>query len=621
MRKLNKLAAAITVALSAGVMAPQAHAVISAHYDQEGDAMLFPLFYGVLENYYAIHNNSNLWVQGHLRFRGAAWSGELLDKDIILSPHDVFVFRVTDMDQDGYWEVDQSLDPNNFMYTGHANATCSGNVPENTGSTTTVAQCQDFSDVLFPTLTGSDGGVLDPANYPNINDQIIADQKAYGYIEYIGEAVLVGCDTPESGVGEGCDLDGDGDNQNDWPLDAWDWSDAEANGDVGVAGTLDGVGNWLSGQFWISLPGSASTGVSGAALMFRDFRTASPAGTHRVEHTYPWDTEVILHTDNPAIADAPYVYRFGDEDAYENDVSFNNTWGPTLADGDDYDLGVNAVLNYTVLDATGTTPTPNYGNSVRQTLPTMGNVAVMNAYSASGSAAAGADFWDDLAAVTGGVLAYNRVNSIAEVDLAINKNAQSFTGHYFDLGSSNKGSGGAPLMSAYFVHFPTKFYRAELKEPAGRPYAGLSHYINYIVDYLLGGEVIKVYDVETWNTDEDYECVPGQTSIVSPTVLDPGMTGVQGFEVENCQWPFRYELNLVTIQELKSTHEDSPMVQAFTEGQLNAFPEYSNLSAATNTEVFAQSYPGLWYSFDLELGTNVDLRHWLPMIRSEWVED
>jgi hypothetical protein len=614
MRKLNKLAAAIAVALSAGVMAPQANAVISAHYDQEGDAMLFPLFYGVLENYYAIHNNSNLWVQGHLRFRGAAWSGELLDMDIILSPNDVFVFRVTDMDQDGYWELDQSLDPHNFTYTGHANTSCSGNVPENTGSSTTVAQCHDFSDVLFPTLTGGvAGGALDPTNYPNINDQIIADQKAYGYIEFIGEAVLVGCDMPPN---EGCDLDGDGDNQNDWPIDSWTWSNADGNGGVGVAGTLDGVGNWLSGQFWIAMPGSASTGISGAALMFRNFRTASPVGTHRVEHTYPSDTEVILHTDNPASTDDAYVYRFNDDDAYEGDVSFNNTWGPTLADGDDYNLGTNTVLNFTVLDTTGTPPTANSGTGNVQPVVTgpNSNVLLQDAYAAGVNTIGGADYWDDLAIAT----IYNPVNSIAEVDLALHKNAQNFTGHFFDLTSSNKGTG-APLMTAYFVHFPTKFYRAEEQAQATGPYDGLSHFINEMVDYLLSEAVLKVYDVEAWNLDEEHECVPGVTSIVSPTVLDTGLTGVQGFEVENCQWPFRYELNLVTIQELKATHE-SDIVQTFTEGQIHAFPRNDNLTVSGGSN-FVQSYPGLWYGFDLELGSSVDLRHWLPLFRSEWVVD
>jgi hypothetical protein len=633
MRKLNKLAAAIAVALSAGVMAPQAHAVISAHYDQEGDALIFPLFYGVLENYYAIYNNSNLWVQGHIRFRGAAWSGELLDMDIILSPNDVFVFHLTDMDADGHWELDQSLDPNNFMYTGHSNTTCSANVPDNTGSATTLDECHDFSDVLFPTLaTGSN--TLDPTLYPNINDTIVADQKAYGYIEFIGEAVLVGCDAPPD---EGCDLDiGEandghaGDNQDDWPINTWLWSDDDrgatrTDAHVPVAGTLDGVGNWLSGQFWIAVPGGMSTGMAGSALMFRNFRTDSGFGTHRIDDlTYPFDSEVILHTDNPAVDDAAYVYRFPDDDAYEEVISFNNTWGPTFADGDDYNVGANAVLTYTVLDASGA---PSTTSGIKVVPPIMlggasGNMLLQDAYQAG--TLVGADLWDTLSAGT----IYYRANSVAEVDLALNKNAQSFTGHFFDGMSSNKSATASPLMTAYFAHFPTKFYRAELvrledapdlNNPPRGDYADLSHYINGMVDFLLSERAVKVYDVETWDTDENHECIPGVTSIVSPTVLDPGMTGVQGFEVENCQWPFRYELNLVTIQDLKATH-DSTVVQNFMEGQLNVFPRDNNLTPTATDDVFRQSYPGLWYSFDLELAT-VQLRHWLPMFRSEWVED
>jgi len=611
MRKLNKLAAAIAVALSAGVMAPQANAVISTHYDQEGDALIFPVYYGVLENYYTIHNNSNLWVQGHLRFRNAAWTGEVLDMDVILSPNDVFVFRLTDMDGDGYWELDQSLDPRNFMYTGHSDATCSGNVPEVTGSTTTVSECHDFSTALFPTEPADmvvGDNILDPSLYPNISDQVISDAKAYGYIEFIGEAVLVGCDTQPR---EGCDLDGDGDNQNDWPLNSWVWDQNDPDGN-GIRDDLDGVGNWLSGQFWIAMPGAnATSGMSGAAVMFRDFRTDDPLMCRRVTN-YP-DPEVILHIDDPTTADDAYVYRFPDSSAYERDVSFNNTWGPTLADGDDYNLGIGSVLNYTVLDAAGTPPTANTfdGTSV-QTLPPIGNVAVMDAYR-QGTTSASSDYWDDIY----GADIYNQCNSIAEVDLAINRNAQNFSGHFFDGASNSKAAGAMSLLSVYFAHFPTKFYRAEEILSAVPPslsgglftHVNLGHRINHAVNGLLDSSFAKIYDVEVWDLFENHECTPGTDTIVSPSPV----------EVRTCQWPFSYELSLVTIQDLKSTQ--SGVSTTATEGQVLLFPTTNNLASA-NPTTFNTSYPALLYGFDLELGAaGADLSHWLPMFRSEWVQD
>jgi hypothetical protein len=566
-----------------------------------------------------------------------------LDMDIILSPNDVFVFRVTDMDQDGNWELDQSLDPNNFMYTGHAVSECDANIPDNTGSSApNVAECRDFSIALFPNLTGAAGTALDPAAYPNIRDQMIADQKAYGYIEFIGEAVLVGCDGLQAEGGEGCDLDGDGDNQNDWPLDSWVWSDDDRGASrndayVPVDGTLAGVGNWLSGQFWIALPGTAGTGVGGSAIMFRDFRTNSGNGTHRVDvQLYPFNSEVIVHNDNPAAADDAYIYRYPDGDMFEQHISFNNTWGPTLADGDDYDLSANSTLMYTQVDALGTAPTVNRGGSVLQPMQFgvgSGLMLAQDAYRMSTTGVIGADFWDDYA---GFPSLYTQVNSIAEVELALNNNAQSFSGHFFDMASSSKGAGASPLMTAYFVHFPTKFYRGEFAYTLGAPFSGLPHYVNYAVDYLLSRNTVKVYDVEPWDTDENYQCIPGERSIVSPTVLDPGMTTVNpdgttggggdlGFEVENCQWPFRYELNLVTIQELKDTHPNPTNasdinVRDFVEGQLNAFPRDNNLIGTGGEVNFRQSFPGLWYGFNLEIGSGgVGLRHWLPMHRSEWV--
>ncbi|MCP4699947.1 MAG: hypothetical protein GY862_24315, partial [Gammaproteobacteria bacterium] len=115
MKKANKLIAAIAAAASLSPAALQAG--IQLKTDGFGDALIFPLFHGLAENYFTISNISDNFVQGHIRFRGGGWGSGLLDFDVILSPFDVFVFRLADLDGDGQWEIDQSIDPDNFAYT------------------------------------------------------------------------------------------------------------------------------------------------------------------------------------------------------------------------------------------------------------------------------------------------------------------------------------------------------------------------------------------------------------------------------------------------------------------------------------------------------------------------
>ena len=607
MRKLNKLTAAIAVALSTGI-ASQAHAVISVHYDQEGDAMLFPIFHGALDNYYTIFNNSNTWTQGHLRFRGSSWSGELLDMDIILSPGDVFAFRVADVDGDGRWELDQSIDVENFEYTGLDND----------------AMAMDYSTALFPNFVAGDP-YLDRNLYPNISDQALADQESMGYIEYIGEAVLRGCEEARS-TGEYCDYDWDGDS--DFPLSAWEWdrNDPHLRGNHPLVGNdLDGVGNWLTGQFWIAIPG-LSSGMGGAAAMFRNFRTDSGVGRHRIDnynHDVAPDSEVILHNDNPTVADDEYIYRLGDNiptayapGVYEDAVSFNNTWGPTLADGDDYNLTAGAVLNFTVLDAEAPRTTGTTTNSPPIRVIPDTNTLASNAYRQG--AVAGDDFYDDTYADA------LHVNSLAEVDLAINKNAQNFHTHFFDGVNSAKSVAGMPLSTFFFAHYPTKFYRAEEIRDfipvqstegnkvdyfvAGTEDAGLQHWINAAVDFLMSrSRMGKNYEVEVWNLSEDYVCTEGTTQLTSPAPIIQNL----------CQVTAVNELQLFTMGDFKAV---VPASVPYTEGQVVLFPMENDLNSAS-PDIFRKSYPGLMYSFDIELGVPgaaFDFSHWLPMFRSEW---
>ena len=387
MKKINKFAAAIAVALSMGVTS-QANAEIQFRPNGRGDALLFPVFNGYGENYFTIMNNHDAFIQGHLRFRGAAWSGELRDFDVILSPGDVFVFRVADIDGDGMWEIDQSLDIKNFQYTGL------GGTPEKSGMDgwtcspkinpdVKIPRCMDPSEELVPSakdLAASLNKTIPEA-------QAIIDYHTHmGYVEFIGEAVLDGLDYNIMEILLG-------NNPGEWRrhqttifsrrgTNAWAWSDAPNKftfdrkeekdegkakrrslecdlvaGKAAVCNGLSDVPNVLSGTAFLTVPG-LSNGVAYNAEAFADFRTKDTdhridnyrmVGDVSLDEANPMrmaaNRAVILHHEDAASASVgmspvgDYIYQFVDneweDEAY---MSFQNTWGPTLADGDDYNL-------------------------------------------------------------------------------------------------------------------------------------------------------------------------------------------------------------------------------------------------------------------------------------------
>jgi hypothetical protein len=605
MRKLNKLAAAIAVALSTGI-ASQAHAVISTHFDQEGDAMLFPVFYGAIENYYTVFNNSNTWTQVHVRFRGAAWSAELLDFPVILSPGDQFVMRVADLDGDGNWEIDQSIDPSNYGYTPLPTE-CYSDRPETTdgGTEGAVSECMDFSAQLIPVLTD-----LERADdvYPNLEalddaygvigqrplETRVSDPRtAYGYVEVIGEAVLEECSNTRN-ADQYCDWDQNG--KSNFPLTARMWDEQNPRetpvADFTPGNDLSGVGNWLSGRFYLAVDGTS--GFSGNALMFRDFRTAM--NPHRLDN-YIRDPEVIL-VDGPASAeDGNYIYRFNDTipivpapSTFERGVSFNNTWGPTLADGDDYALGAGAMMNFTVTDAVvgRTTATTTAVNEIQ-----LGGDNILDLAAFRAGTAVGADFWDD---------AYgpNELNSIAEVELALDSNMQSFTSQFFD----NRGIGSsAAERSMYVAHFPTKFFRGEGQLDLN-PGIGFDQYVKLASNYLLSDEVDKAYNVEVWDIDENSSCGTIVDSTTSPATV------IQ----RECAIYMPHELQLLDISQLKAVQDVAAL--GYDQGQVVLSPVSSDLTTAS-AATFLSSYPGVLYTFNYSFTNTLELDHWVPMIRSE----
>jgi hypothetical protein len=430
MTNMKKLSVAVTLALSMGVASQAAHSEIILKHNGKGDALLFPVYNAYVDNYFTISNNSDKWIQGHLRFRGAAWSAELLDLDIILTHGDVLVFRVADVDGDGDWELDQSLDPNNFRYTGYL-TTCKSSATQAVND----KSCMDFNK-----------GLVSSTRNAVITDNIVDHHLKVGYIEFIGEAVLNGMDhdkmnqllsdKPTANLAPFQTKQG-----NSRGVTVWSWSDA-ANRFKNDQGLSD-VPNTLSGTAFITLPG-ASHGLAYNAEALVNFRTEmvnQPVfadqqylldgrrkleDAHRIDnYRFYHDTEVgvdytldddemkiranravIVHDENVSGPGSATPYRpYGDymlrfertpgsvEDRYDETLmSFQNTWGPSLVDGDDYELmGIR----------------PTYGDPQDDD------------FDAS---------WKDYQ------LPYSLgvPNSVAEVEEAIRRDGQTFTAYYFD---------------------------------------------------------------------------------------------------------------------------------------------------------------------------------------------
>jgi hypothetical protein len=555
--------------------ASTANAVIELKPNGRGDALLFPIYHGFFENYFTISNMENAWIQGHIRFRGAAWSGEMRDFDVILSPGDVMVFRLADIDGDGEWEIDQNLDPLNFKYTG---MWANENMPFTCkdGSGNPIVGCMEKSDALIPpadfvvqvnpTLTFAEA--LGQGN-KETGEGIINYQRQAGYVEFIGESVLDGMNHNIMNIL--IDPNANTNNAmvqrylpyrtrvfNKLGTTAWVWSDADGSrGGVSWADDqgLSNVPNALSGTAFVTLPGW-SHGLAYNAETLVNFRTATcggnaaiagdsgnsceyyPRGEHRIDNyrigvsdtttsyvnpvsgsavgkrnstasphnPHPKEAiagfsplaenrAVIVHDENGAISHASggspfgdYVYWWDvDNLNHEAAISFNNTWGSTLADGDDYemtdqfaDVKSNELRNRTQKDTveprqTGFVNVNGTPWSLRWTtiLATSctNSVIDLGFFESAGSRPID-DFdctWTGLADI--GIY----VNSVAEVDEAIRAGGQEFSAYYmdndlFDKSGAGKGradgiSSNVALTTQLVSFFPTKFFSFEWNRP------------------------------------------------------------------------------------------------------------------------------------------------------------
>lgn len=681
----------MAVAMGLGFAVPNANAIIEVESGGAGDALLFPLYIAKpgWENYYAITNNSAEWIQGHLRFRGAAWSAEVRDFDVILTPGDVFVFRVADIDGDGYGEIDMTIDPYNFMYTGMLEANNQWFDPEGQlrpygkltqGENTLTSRCRKGVDGAYLTdanfsparqhypcmdldtkslvdesistyyrngkgIAGRNGIEGFDQNHPGRRDH----QKTVGYVEFVAEGVLEGMthevmrgllasDSPrnltmkyfqaqprtydqfvgdltiqdmkpyQNGVfsGRGTNL--------------WRWTDA-ANRYVADLGARD-VPNVLSGTGFVSIVGASALSFNAEALI--NFRTT--ANEHRIENYRVYQdangawmvrlangqteaytennydnvhSAVIIHHEDgasSAVGMSPYGdYVYADvtsEDPYERTISFNNTWGPTLADGDDYDLRA-------------------FGR------PTTEIVGVL---------------FDDFDLTT------TSVTSVAEVEEAIRLAGQTYYSYYFDNGSPGSGvmnskGNKAGQTTWYFAWYPTKFYYAE----RNTGFSMKDHFTSAL-DGLLAFS--KGYGVEVWDINEN----PGRAvSVAANACPSPFVPSLHANLYPQCVGKdaqpqiigLSEELTVFSIANLKATYGLGPDAALYSSQYASGRTVLSVLQndpadglgiGATFTFPYAgtgvqgqpsnrlPSYPGFMYGFEFDNSGN--LYHWRSLQRS-----
>lgn len=311
--------AVVIAVLGMAIMATSAVAAPFYSANGNGDVLLFPYFDADKENIVCISNEGNNWIQIHVRLRTAARSVEGRDFPLILSPGDMVVFNVT---RNGYdddmWRVEQNLDPNNFRY-----------VRINSTPRTCLSTIEIKNEYLR----------LEPKPVDTYWNRASKDlDEKHGYIEVFAEAIF------DQGLSK-VDMLVNGNCQN-----TWNYIKTPGN-------TLSDVPNVLTGKMYImdTLQGS---GVAYNATAIANFRTNTPVGFHRVENyvnavtniPINGQTGVILVSENSAVNNATlrtdgnlddYTYSYYEDGQrgtpggiYESMVSANNTWGPTLADGD-----------------------------------------------------------------------------------------------------------------------------------------------------------------------------------------------------------------------------------------------------------------------------------------------
>jgi hypothetical protein len=368
----------------------------------------------------------------------------------------------------------------------------------------------------------------------------------------------------------------------------WSWTDADLARGGDDKGAAD-VQNVLGGTAFVTLPG-ASYGLSYNAEVFTDFRTAN--NPHRIDN-YPPNQAVIIHDENVSgdtFGISPfgdYVYGFpfnaaggtGDDRQDEARISYNTTWGPTLADGDDYE-------------------------------------PITSEQGISRPVIEGQDDWDRTLTHANPAKGADHINSIAEVEEAIRKAGQHYTGFFLDDLPSDFTS----LMSHYYALFPTKYFYGESTTLP----ASFDAYLAQSATLLVSLQ--KETSVEIWDTEERPCCCKPPDEL--PCEVSP--CNKPEPKVCECKLYFPYEGNLFNIKQVKNVFKQASEAvgavsscEFHSKGKFSIWPAVSNndpsqlpVGSHPNTR---STWPMLLYTFDLESNNpsmdSAFVHHWKNMLR------
>jgi len=489
-----------------------------------------------------------------------------------------------------------------------------------------------------------------------------------GYIEFVGEGVFDNMDHGTMGQliepANASKLAAYGQRKvgNGLGTSLWSWvvgnspnTDALATynavfPNTAVVRTASDAPNGLGGTAFITLAPGQATGVSYNAESIVDFRTGRHA--HRVDN-YP-DTSVILHTEDASAnpSNFAYVYGYREElkaaqwgslngtSSQEGRISFNNTWGPTLADGDDYTLSQPEISVLSRLRAVTVGGRDSWDSrlgsgAVAPNLPVSNSIAEVEEALRKArlrSVEAGADLVNlsHLGALGTGFTSsfWGVPYATTAADLTPTSSGQLFTGFYFDNSVFDKGCSGngrtptatcsnSQLQTWYFGYSPTKFFYGEdaaywipNRVNAGDIRAnmidkllGKRGYLQGAVEQVLA--IPKSFSVELWDIFEN--TTSGCTT--SPCVTDPN-------------FPIYEELSVFSIANVKerlSAEGAAGNIAAWDMGRLllgvsDADNTCTEASPPLGNDVCERTFPVLMYSFDMSPSSGL-IGHWRAMHR------
>jgi hypothetical protein len=302
----------------------------------------------------------------------------------------------------------------------------------------------------------------------------------------------------------------------------------------------------------------------------------------------------------------------------EQSIAFNNTWGPTLADGDDYEMdgdfmSVGAVSGELPPQETGAVNANGEKGALRWT--TLFPPALLPNLTGSNPF----DDVDDTWTYEAYAGPFVTRNSVAEVDEAIRAAGDSFSTYYMDAlaGDIFDKSGLATdgLITQFLSYFPTKFFYFEdlpnrdlgICRATGTNFSTLEAFVTNRVGAMMA--VPKGVNVQIWDIKERELNVVDRPECISPATDPSCFTTTRGVAL-----PF--EVGIMGIDFLTRAL-GGPLEAPWDKGRV-VFDLLDNGNAYLSRGSGVGPWAGLMYAFEWDKDNQFPFRiftHWRSMQR------